>query len=159
MSTDETQGTLRREVRLVPLLFASLGAIIGSGWLFGSLFASNEAGPAAIFSWVIGGVVVTLLALVHAELGTMHPIAGGTVRFPHFAFGSLVGFTWGWITWVGAVAIPPIEALAVITYASNYIDGLTEAAVAGGTTAILTPLGIIVAVALQALFTFVNVLA
>jgi amino acid transporter len=59
------------------------------------------------------------LALIHAELGAMFPISGRTVRYPHFTFGTLVGFTWGWITWVGAVAIVPIEAEAVITYASN----------------------------------------
>ena len=28
-----------------------------------------------------------LLALVHAELGGMYPVAGGTARFPHLAFG------------------------------------------------------------------------
>ena len=85
---------LRREIGVVGLLFTSVGSIIGSGWLFGALSASQIAGPAALISWVIGGFAVILLALAHAELGSMYPVAGGSARFPHYAFGSLAGATW-----------------------------------------------------------------
>ncbi len=40
-------GRFKREVSTVGLLFVSLGSIIGSGWLFGALYASQIAGPAA----------------------------------------------------------------------------------------------------------------
>ena len=46
---------LRREIGLIGLLWASVGSIIGSGWLFGAQKALVTAGPAAIISWVIGG--------------------------------------------------------------------------------------------------------
>src|SRR3954469_2453629 len=46
---------LRRHVGVIGLLFASVGSIIGSGWLFGALNASVEAGPAAIISWPAQG--------------------------------------------------------------------------------------------------------
>jgi hypothetical protein len=46
-------GRFRRDVGPVGLLFASLGSIIGSGWLFGALYASEVAGPAALLSWVM----------------------------------------------------------------------------------------------------------
>jgi amino acid transporter len=91
--------------------------------LFGALYAVNEAGPAALFSWGLGGVVVVLLALVHAELGAMFPLAGGTARYPHFAYGTLTGFTWGWIGWLGAVTIAPIEVEAVIQAACTGESG------------------------------------
>ncbi len=45
----------------------------------------------------------------------MFPLTGGTARYPQFAFGSVVSFAAGWIAWVGAVTIAPIEVLAVIT--------------------------------------------
>src|SRR5437763_1237677 len=105
-------GRFRRDVGPVGLLFASLGSIIGSGWLFGALYASEVAGPAALLSWVIGGVAVLLLALVHAELGSMFPVAGGSARFPSYAYGGLAGFTVGWIAWLGAVTTAPIEVEA-----------------------------------------------
>ena len=79
---------LRRDIGVVGLLFTSVGSIIGSGWLFGALNAAEIAGPAAILSWVLGGFMIMLIGLTYAELGTMFPVSGGVVRFPHFAFGS-----------------------------------------------------------------------
>src|SRR6478735_12676852 len=102
MSTDvrpqEHEKTeLKRHVGVVGLLFASVGSIIGSGWLFGALNAATEAGPAAIISWALGGVLILLIALTYAELGVMFPLSGGVVRFPHMAFGHLASFSAGWI--------------------------------------------------------------
>ena len=71
---------LRRHVGIVGLLFASVGSIIGSGWLFGALNASQAAGPAAVISRALGGLMIPLIAIVHAELGTMFPLSGGVVR-------------------------------------------------------------------------------
>ena len=79
----EQSSGLRRHIGTVGLLFASVGSIIGSGWLFGALNASQQAGPAAIISWAVGAVMILLIGLVYAELGTMFPLSGGVVRFPH----------------------------------------------------------------------------
>jgi amino acid transporter len=89
---------LRRDIGFIGLLWASGGSIIGSGWLFGAQGALATAGPAAIISWGIGAVAILLLALVHAELGAMYPVAGGTARFPHYAFGGAVGASFGWFS-------------------------------------------------------------
>jgi len=103
---------LRRDVGMVGLLFASVGSIIGSGWLFGALNASLVAGPASLISWVLGGAAVILLALIHAELGGMYPVAGGSARFPHYAFGSLIGFASGWFANIFGVTSQAIQATA-----------------------------------------------
>jgi amino acid transporter len=87
---------LRREIGFIGLLWASAGSIIGSGWLFGAQTALIAAGPAAIISWCIGALAIFLLALTHAELGGMWPVAGGTARFPHYAFGGGAGASFGW---------------------------------------------------------------
>src|SRR5205807_3821867 len=76
-----------RGVGFLGLLWASEGSIIGSGWLFGALTAASVAGPSAIIAWCIGSAIIILLALVHAELGGLFPVSGGTSRFPHYAFG------------------------------------------------------------------------
>jgi amino acid transporter len=73
---------LKRDMGLIGATWASETSIIGSGWLFGSYFAALAVGPAAIIDWLIGGAIVAILALVHAELGGMYPVAGGTARFP-----------------------------------------------------------------------------
>src|SRR6201982_1207006 len=96
---------LRREIGLIGLLWASTGSIIGSGWLFGAQKALITAGPAAVISWVIGGVAILVLALVHAELGGMYPVSGGSARFPHYAFGGVAGASFGWVAWVNAARV------------------------------------------------------
>jgi amino acid transporter len=146
---------LRRDVGLTGLLFASLGSIIGSGWLFGALYAAQEAGPAALVSWGIGGAFVLLLALIHAELGGAYPIAGGSARFPHYSYGTLVGFGIGWIAWLGAVTTAPIEVEAALQYFTHYASWLTTTH--GGET-VLTAQGYAVAAALMLVFTIVNIL-
>src|SRR5881392_3574779 len=93
---DSDQSELKRHVGVVGLLFASVGSIIGSGWLFGALNASVTAGPAAVISWALGGVMILMIALVYAELGTMYPLSGGVVRYPHLSFGSFASYTTGW---------------------------------------------------------------
>src|SRR4051812_6819607 len=152
-------GQFRRDIGLVGLLFSSLGAIIGSGWLFGALYAAQAAGPAALISWVLAGVAVILLALIHAELGSMYPVAGGTCRFPHYAFGALAGFQGGWIMWIGSVTVAPIEVEAVLQYASNYIDSSNLGNlmyISSNGTAVLTAFGYAVAAVLMLLFTIIN---
>ena len=56
-----------------------------------------------LISWVIGGVCILVLALVHAELGAMFPLSGGSARFPHYAFGGIAGAGFGWFSWLQAV--------------------------------------------------------
>ena len=146
---------LHREVSRIGLLFVSLGSIIGSGWLFGALYASQIAGPAALISWVIGAAVMMVLALVHAELGGMYPVAGGSTRYPHFAFGSLAGFVIGWAVWLGAVTVAPIEVLAALQYLTHYFPFLTDTT--AGVT-VLTGTGIVISIVLMAVFTVINLI-
>jgi amino acid transporter len=146
---------LRRDVGLTGLLFVSVGSVIGSGWLFGALYASQQAGPAALISWGLGAVFMLTLALIHAELGGAFPVSGGTARFPHYSHGSTVGYANGWLWWLGAACLAPIEVEATLQYFTHYVSWLTTTS--GGET-VLTVQGYVVAVALMALFTIVNIL-
>jgi amino acid transporter len=147
---------LRRHVGVVGLLFASVGSIIGSGWLFGALNASTEAGPAAIISWALGGVMILLIALVYAELGTMFPLSGGVVRYPHMSFGSFASFTTAWITWVAVATTAPIEVEAALQYGTKYAPFTHEHVVDGQSVHTLTALGYAAAVVLMAVFVVIN---
>jgi amino acid transporter len=148
---------LRREIGFIGLLWASTGSIIGSGWLFGAQGALSTAGPAAVISWAIGGVAIMLLALVHAELGAMYPVSGGTARFPHIAFGGAAGASFGWFSWLQAVTVAPIEVMAVIQYARHYSFANGWQKLSGGQQ-VLTGSGLVVAIVLMAIFTAINFL-
>ncbi len=149
---------LRREIGFIGLLWASGGSIIGSGWLFGAQKALIAAGPAALISWGIGALAIFLLALTHAELGGMWPVAGGTARFPHYAFGGAAGASFGWFSWLQAATVAPIEVMAMITYGQHYSFAKHWMKVSTGGTSVLTGTGIVAAVVLMAIFTSINFL-
>jgi amino acid transporter len=144
-----------KQVGFIGLMWASAGSIIGSGWLFGSLHAIQAAGTAAIVSWIIGAVGLMILAFVHAELGGMFPSAGGTARYPHYAFGSVTGASFGWFAWLQAAAVAPVEVLAVLSYGTVHISWLTTTD-ASGNPVPTWPRGYLIAVVLLALFVGIN---
>jgi amino acid transporter len=155
----ESEG-LERGVGFLGLLWASETSIIGSGWLFGALGAAVLAGPSAIIGWVLGSVIILILALVHAELGGLFPVSGGTSRFPHYAFGSFAGATFGWASYLQAASVAPIEVLAAVQYLStahwarNFFKASAAAGGAGGT---LHGWGYLAAAILMLLFVIINI--
>ena len=152
--TTPTDVGLKRELGLIGATWASETSIIGSGWLFGALFAAQAVGGAAIIAWLIAGAVVIILALAHAELGAMYPVSGGTARFPHFAFGSVAGVGFGFFSYVQAVTIAPIECFAFMQYASYYWPSIYDSE-----TKNVTGVGFILTIILMAIFVAVNFLA
>jgi amino acid transporter len=152
-------GHLSRTVGFYGLMFVSLGSIIGSGWLLGALNAAEVAGPASIISWVLAAAMLTVLALIYAELGGTYPVAGGTGRFPYFSHGPLAGFTAGWTSWLQAVAIAPIEILAAITYVNSIKkvhENFAMLHADGAKAGLLNERGLVVATILMVLFTAMN---
>ena len=135
------------------LFWSSEGSIIGSGWLFGALGAGAIAGPSAIIAWGIASLIVLILALVHSELGGLFPVSGGTSRFPHYAFGSFAGATFGWFSFIQAATVAPIEVLAAIEYLST---AHWARSFYNGTT--IRGVGIPLAIFLMLLFTCVNLI-
>jgi amino acid transporter len=146
---------LKREIGLIGLTWASMGSIIGSGWLFAPQEALMVAGPAVLISWLLGGVAIIVLALVHAELGGMYPVSGGTARFPHYAYGGVAGASFGWFAWLNAATVAPIEVSAMLTYAGHW--GFAKGWI-NPDTSVLSSTGIFVAVILMALMVAINFL-
>src|ERR1700755_3437739 len=145
---------LNRELGLIGATWASETSIIGSGWLFGALFAAQAVGGAAVIAWVIAGVVVIVLALAHAALGSRSPVPGGTATFPHFAFGRVAGIGFGFFAYVQAVTIAPIECFAFMQYASHFWPSIYDSK-AGNVTGV----GFVLIIVLMAIFVAVNFLA
>jgi amino acid transporter len=139
---------LRRNLGFTSMTAIGFSNIVGSGWLFAALYAAQVAGPAALLAWVGAGVLYALVALVMLELGASRPEGGGTVRWPLYANGRLVGSVIGWsvLLSMGGTAA---EITAIIQYASHYLPWLYH-------DRTLTPLGVLVAAALSLLLTALN---
>lgn len=143
----------KRDIGLWGLLFVGIGGIIGSGWLFGPLYAAQIAGPAAIISWIFGGLLMVLIALTFAELGSAFPVAGSMVQVAQYSHGPLVSFMIGWMVWISSVAVAPVETMALIQYAANYIPGLVTRV---DNTTVLTNLGILASAMVMLLMCVLN---
>ena len=152
--TKSGENHLHRAVGLRGLTMISLGSIIGSGWLLGALTAAKVAGGASLISWLLGGAIIALLALVHAELGSTYPVSGGTARFPFITFGALGGFTGGWMAWLQAVTVAPIEVEATLGYLNSHFTSLNIVR-ANGT---LDARGILLGAGFMLMFSVINTL-
>src|SRR5580700_1281859 len=150
------ENHLQRKVGLRGMTLVSLGSIIGSGWLFGALGAATLAGGGgSLLTWIIAALVLGLLALVHAELGSTYPVSGGTARFPFITFGALGGFTGGWMAWIQAVTIAPIEVEATLGYLNSHFTGLN---IINGSNGQLNGKGILIGAGFMLVFATINTL-
>jgi amino acid transporter len=142
---------LKRDIGLLPLFMVSAGSVIGSGWLLGTLNASEAAGPAALISWIIGVILLIGVALIYAELGSTYPISGSTARFTWIHAGTLGGFFAGTYSYLQAMAVAPIEVEATLGYLDDrYWPWLEK------TNGLLTGRGLLVAIAFMFAFTALN---
>jgi amino acid transporter len=148
-------GNLRRDARVIGLLFASTTSMIGSGWLFGAFHAAKIAGPLAIWSWVVGAVIIMLIALCFAELAALFPRSGALVHMSHASHGDGLGRIWGWMLFLAYVPVPAVEAEAIVTYANNYLPYFIQPHSAG----LLTLTGFVVCAVLLGGLALLNLLA
>lgn len=143
----------KRSIGFYGLLFTGISSVIGTGWLFGPLYVAQMAGPAAIVSWLVGGILMMIIALTFAELGSAFPVAGGMVQYAQFSFGPLVSFMTGWMVWISSVAVAPVETMGLLQYAADYIPGIVTRV---DNVHILTTLGIFVAALVMLVMCILN---
>ncbi|MGC9134285.1 APC family permease [Caldisphaera sp.] len=147
---EETDKQLRKALGVWDIAYLVVGAMIGSGWLFGALYAGALVGPGAILSWLIAGILMFFVALAFAELSGMIPKTGAIVRYPQYSHGSLTSYILAWAYLLSAITVAPAEAEAVVTYMASYVPGLVN------TSGYLTALGVLVAFAFLTFFFLLN---
>ncbi|HAG62134.1 MAG: amino acid permease [Legionellales bacterium] len=134
------------------LLFTSVSAILGSGWMFSAYYTSQLAGPAAIISWILGGILLIIIAFTFAEISAMLPLTGSSVRVPQYTHGTLVAFIFSWFIWLSYTALVPTEVQGVIQYLTLFFPSL-----ALPNTGQLTHQGYITATFLMLIISSINI--
>lgn len=145
---------LRRTMGLTQLTALSLGAIIGSGWLFAVLSADAVAGPASVVSWLIGGICVLFIAFTYMEMSGMLPRSGALSRYPQLTHGGFTGMLLGWAYLLSAVSVPAIEAEASVTYLSSKFP--TIGLITPKSTILAWPEGVLLAFGFMLFFFVLN---
>ena len=95
-----THEGLVRGIRRWDLVAVAINAIIGAG-IFGlpsRVYAL--VGPYSLLAFVVCAIVVALVILCFAEVGSRFDETGGPYLYAREAFGSAVGFEVGWLMWL-----------------------------------------------------------
>jgi amino acid transporter len=117
---------LKKNLSLFSLVMAVVTSTIGSGWLFAPYLTAKLAGSASLISWLMGGLMAFLIALVFAELGALVSSSGALAQIPLLTHGRTSGFVGGWTAWLGYVALPAIEVLATVEYLGSSLPLLNR---------------------------------
>lgn len=119
-----TNKMKQRNIGLFSAVFLGISSIIGSGWLFAPYKAAQVAGPAAIYSWIIGAFIIGLLAMCFAEVSGIYPRRGLSAIIPTLSHNRFFGFPFAVANWLGIVAVIALEATATIQYLINLFPSL-----------------------------------
>jgi GABA permease len=96
----------------------AMGGVIGAGLFVGSGVVIKAAGPAAVLSFVITGLLVVLVMRMLGEMAVAVPAVGSFYEYARLAWsdrprlGQLAGFLTGWMYWYFWVIVVALEAVA-----------------------------------------------
>ncbi|SCF45906.1 Amino acid permease [Micromonospora mirobrigensis] len=117
-----SETPLRRALQARHLTMIAIGGTIGAGLFVGSGPVIASAGPAAILSYVAGGVIVILAMRMIGEMAVLQPTPGGIADWPRRALGGWAGFTTGWLYWYSWIVVIAFEAVAAGEIVATWID-------------------------------------
>lgn len=115
-STDTTE--LKAGLKQRHMTMIALGGVIGAGLFVGSGVVVQQAGPAAVLSFLITGALVVLVMRMLGEMACAMPAVGSFYEYARLAFGgkrasgNLAGFLTGWMYWYFWVIVVAVEAVA-----------------------------------------------
>src|SRR5690242_17072933 len=94
----DNKDGFRPQLGLLDSTMIVAGSMIGSGIFIVSSEITRSVGGAGylIAMWVLTGLITIIAAVSYGELSAMFPKAGGMYVYLREAYGSLVGFLYGW---------------------------------------------------------------
>lgn len=115
------RGLKNRHIQLI-----SLGGIIGSGYFLGTGYVLEQAGPASILAYLLGGVIVLCVMLCLAELAVAQPVSSSFVTYAN----DHISPTWacgvGWAYWLNWVVYVPAEMIAAGIIMNHFVPDVSQ---------------------------------
>jgi basic amino acid/polyamine antiporter, APA family len=110
----EKTQELKKELGLLDATMIVVGSMIGSGIFIVSASITQQLGSPGylLLAWIVTGVVTLISALSYGELAGMMPNAGGQYVYLREAYNPLIGFLFGWTTFL-VIETGTIAAVAV----------------------------------------------
>lgn len=89
----------------------TLGGIIGASLFVGSGNVIREVGPAAIVSYLIGGLLVFFAMRMLGEMAASRPAIGSFMEYARVGLGDWAAYLVGWLYWYFWVGVLAYEAV------------------------------------------------
>ncbi|HEX3635815.1 MAG TPA: amino acid permease [Paraburkholderia sp.] len=118
MQVSANKSELKTGLKERHMTMIALGGVIGAGLFVGSGVVVQQAGPAAVLSFLITGGLIVLVMRMLGEMACAMPAVGSFYEYARLAFagkrgpGKLAGFLTGWMYWYFWVIVVAVEAVA-----------------------------------------------
>lgn len=97
---EENEG-LKREIGVVGLSANAINSIVGGGIFVLPAIVAASLGSASILAYLICGILIILIVLCFAEIGSQITVTGGAYAYIEAAFGPFAGFLANSLFWFG----------------------------------------------------------
>jgi amino acid transporter len=100
-----TEPALKREIGAVSLALNAINLTIGAGIFVLPAVVAQNLGRSAFIAYILCGLLVILIMLCYAEIGSKVTTSGGSYAYVEKAFGPLAGFLINTLFWFGFSAL------------------------------------------------------
>lgn len=105
MKTASAKENLKREIGVRSLALAIINITAGSGIFLIPAIIAEGLGATAILAYFVCGVLIFLIGLCFAEVGSKTTVSGGVYTYIERAFGPYAGFLANNIYWLGGSVV------------------------------------------------------
>ena len=138
---------LNREIRKWDLVALLINVTVGAGILKLPAEVQRTVGDYSLLAFVVCAVIIGLIALCFAEVGSRFNRTGGPYLYAREAFGPTTAFLVGWLMWLTRLAGFATLVQVFVAYLSYFWpaaeSGLPRAAIIAGLVVILTAINLI----------------
>jgi APA family basic amino acid/polyamine antiporter len=138
---------LSREIRKWDLIALFVNVTVGAGIFRLPSEVQRTVGNYSLAAFIVCAVIVGLIALCFAEVGSRFSATGGPYLYAKETFGPLFGFTVGWLMWLTRLAGFAALTQVLVAYLGYFWpaveSGLTRVEVIAGVVVFLTVINIV----------------
>ncbi len=142
-----TPEGLVREIRKWDLVALLVNVTVGAGILRLPSDVQSIVGNYSLLAFVVCAVIIGLIALCFAEVGSRFSTTGGPYLYARETFGPTLAFLVGWLMWLTRVAGLATLAQVFVTYLGYFWlpaeSGLTRIAIITGLVVVLTAINLL----------------
>ncbi len=121
-----TQARVLRWLGPWDLAAIGVNGVIGAGIFILPATVAQLVGTSGPLAYLFSGIVVFLIALCFAEIGSYFTASGGPYLYARKAFGPFVGFEVGWVTWLVRATSTGAVCNALVTYLGYFWPGVED---------------------------------